>query len=199
MKSLSRSLALCAVALNVVIMVPGQASATGLSSSGSSQADYLPRPRALNPPTQTPVLPSTASDEQGWALVSFETHGDSSDRSFTVISDDPVRVSLTDTNCRGEAFAVSANQLTRAITPTVKSSPCPEDDSAQVVNNPWVAFVDQTYSHTTFVLPPGRYNIRVKAVLMPFAYGAGAAWLHFDSPALLPVCPQNPYACDQEN
>jgi hypothetical protein len=121
---------------------------------------------------------STQSDSvvgAGWLSFDWNESG-ASGTTFTFTTMRPVRVSVTDVLCRGDAFILRDHG--RQV---LKSRAVAEDGcNGSGTDDPDVAYRDTAYSHGTTILRPGPHEITIEAYANP--YGGGTGYIRFDFP-----------------
>ncbi len=111
----------------------------------------------------------------GWLSFDWDENG-ASGATFTFTTTRPVRVSITDVLCRGDAFIL--RDRGRQV---LKSKAVAEDGcNNSGTDDPDVAYRDTAYSHGTISLKPGAHQITIEAYVNP--YGGGTGYIRFDFP-----------------
>ncbi len=87
---------------------------------------------------------------------------------FTYSATKPSVVSVTDAFCRGDRFRVLDNGV-----PIGDTTPPTGIDCQPNIDNPFFAFSDPTYSHESFLLPPGSHSITIQVIANPYDGGGG--------------------------
>jgi hypothetical protein len=97
-------------------------------------------------------------------------------QTFSVTTTRAIRVTITDVLCTGDAFAVTSGERVLIVTPSVTAD-CGYEG---FTGDPDVALMDPAYSHGSFILRPGTYELSIQAVENPF--GSGTGYIRFDFP-----------------
>lgn len=121
---------------------------------------------------------STQSDavvNAGWLSFDWDESG-TSGATFTFTTTRPVRVSITDVLCRGDAFVLRDRGRQVLRSKAVAEDGC----NGSGTDDPDVAYRDPAYSNGTIILRPGAHEITIEAYANP--YGGGTGYIRFDFP-----------------
>jgi hypothetical protein len=153
--------AVVVAALGVTLALPGSVSADAGASNGTA-------PSATLAASTDPPIPVDATS---WTPFNWSFDGHNIEGPFTFSISQPGVVKVTDVACRGDQFEIFDFGVSIGTTPAVPVDEVGECDP--YITDPDVAFEDPSYTHGSFVLPPGSHSITIVAITNPFSAGTG--------------------------
>ena len=132
-------------------------------------------PNESDIPSSSLTTQSESVVNAGWLSFDWDESGESWE-TFTFTTTRPVRISITDILCRGDAFIVRDHNRQVLRTKLVAGDNC----RSSLIDDPDVAYRDAEYSHGTSILGPGIYQITIEAYANP--HEAGTGYIRFDFP-----------------
>jgi hypothetical protein len=113
-----------------------------------------------------------------WTYFEWDANGTVS-HAFDFVATGPTWINVTDGFFAGDAFSVSANGVPLGTTNVVTAS------SEVGCTDPSVCFVDSDFSHGSWFVLPGVYNITISVTDHP--WGDGGAWVEASSTSPTPT------------
>lgn len=127
--------------------------------------------------TTTPQAPQQQIDaDDGWHMFFFSSRNILASPQFTICSNTPTLLRVTDAFCSGDTFEVYANG-TKIGSTEIRGTL--SEDCEDPLMKPEEAFFSKNMSHVEVELPAGAYGVNLLAESSPF--GGGIGYIRLDS------------------